>query len=120
MAEHNLLGEKGERIAAQYLESKGYQILAKNYRLRHLEIDIVCQQKDLLVVVEVKTRSSPFLADPELTVSRKKQGSIVKVANHYCKEKEADMEVRFDIISIVLSGQKRRLEHIEDAFYPLL
>lgn len=120
MAEHNLLGTKGEDIATQYLKEKGYEILARNYRLRHQEIDIVCQYGDVVVIVEVKTRSSPFLADPELTVSRKKQHSIVKVTNYYCEEHEVDAAVRFDIISIILSKEKKRLKHIEDAFYPLL
>lgn len=120
MATHNELGEQGERIAADFLVKKGYQIIRKNYRFKHQEVDIICLYDDLLVVVEVKTRNSHFLAGPEETVTKKKQRSIVKVTNHFMAEEELDLDVRFDIISIILNNSICEIDHLEDAFYPLI
>ena len=120
MASHNELGEKGEAIALDYLQKKGYAILARNYRFKRWEIDIVAEKDNLVVIVEVKTRHSRFMAGPEQTVTRAKQKSIVKTAHEFMVESERDNEVRFDIISILLNDYELDLEHLEDAFYPTL
>ncbi|MFK8043980.1 MAG: YraN family protein [Crocinitomicaceae bacterium] len=120
MANHNEIGEKGEALAKSFLEKKGYKILATNYRFKKLEIDIVSEFKGKLVVAEVKTRQSSYLAGPEDTVSKSKQRGIVKCANAYIIENEIDMETRFDIISIILNQNEKSIDHLEDAFYPLL
>lgn len=118
MAEHNELGKKGEQMAADYLSKKGYKILERNYRFRQLELDILAMDKDELVVVEVKTRQTDYLAGPEVTVTKKKQRDLVKAANAYILEKDMDVETRFDIISIILNQYESSIDHIEDAFYP--
>jgi len=120
MANHNEIGKKGEKIAQSYLKKKGYRILATNYRFKKLEVDIICEKDDYLVVVEVKTRQSSYLAGPEDTVSKTKQKGIIKCANAYIIEYEIDMETRFDIISVLLNNNTQDIEHIEGAFYPLL
>lgn len=120
MAKHNELGEKGERIAREFLIKKEYEILDTNYRFKHLELDIICKKNDLLIVVEVKTRTSSFLVGPHETVTKSKQKSLIKITNQYIIEKEIDMEVQFDIISIILNQKECLIEHIEDAFYPTL
>lgn len=120
MAEHNELGKEGEKIAAKYLKEKNFEILEKNYRFKHLELDIVTKKDEQLIVVEVKTRASEYMAGPHETVSKKKQKDIIKATNEYIYEHDIDLEVRFDIISIILNNQDRKIEHIEDAFYPTL
>jgi putative endonuclease len=70
--------------------------------------------------VEVKTRISNYLNDPALMVPLKKQKQIIKAADEYIKEHDIDMPWRFDIISIVVNSKERKIEHIEDAFYPTL
>lgn len=120
MADHNELGIQGELIAKSYLLKKGYRILACNYRFKKFEVDIICLKDELLVVVEVKTRQSDFMAGPEKTVTRAKQRSIITAANAYITDNELDYETRFDIISIILNSNQREIEHLEDAFYPLL
>jgi putative endonuclease len=120
MADHNELGIKGEAIAKNFLLQKGYQILSCNYRFKKFEIDIICLHKDLLVVVEVKTRQTQFMAGPDKTVSKSKQKAIISAANAYIIENEIDNEVRFDIVSIILNEHKQEIEHLKDAFYPLL
>ena len=118
MAEHNELGKRGEKIAESFLLQKGYQLLAKNYRFKHLELDLIFQDDDTLIVVEVKTRASDFMAGPEITVSKKKQKDIVKVANEFIIDRDLDLETRFDIVSIILNEREQIIDHIEDAFYP--
>ena len=76
MAEHNELGKKGEALAVTFLNKNGYKILAKNYRFKKLELDIIAEYKNELIIVEVKTRASRYLAGPEVTVTKNKQKLI--------------------------------------------
>jgi len=119
MAEHNELGNKGEELATQFLKKKGYKIMSRNYRFKKLEIDIIAEFKNELIIIEVKTRASRFLAGPEETVTKSKQRSIIKAAQQYIIEHEIDLETRFDIISIILNQNEISIDHLEDAFYPL-
>ena len=120
MAKHNILGNKGEQAAAEYLAGKSYKILARNKRYEHLEIDIIAEHKDMIIFVEVKSRSGTYFEQPFQAVTKKKQKKIIKAANIYIEENEIDLEARFDIISIVEQNGKFQIEHIEDAFYPLV
>ena len=120
MAKHNELGRKGEEIALQHLKKNQYSILETNWRFGKDEIDIIAKKEDMLVIVEVKTRSSNYLTEPEFAVTKKKQGFIIRAANAYIDKKDLELECRFDIISIVVYPQDHTLEHIEDAFYPTL
>jgi len=116
MAKHNQLGKKGEEESIHFLLSQSYQILEKNYRYDRAEIDIIAKKDDLIIFVEVKTRSSPFYGNPEDFVSEAQQKRIVKAASHYIEEKQIDMNFRFDIIAII---NHKELLHFEDAFYPI-
>jgi len=120
MAEHNDLGKKGEEIAAAYLEKKGYLILEKNWRQWRNEIDIIAMNGKCLVIVEVKTRQSNFFGEPEMAVTRDKQKALIRSANAYVRYKNIHSEVRFDILSIIISKTAEQIHHIEDAFYPML
>lgn len=120
MAEHNELGKAGETAAANYLIDQGYTILERNWRFQKDEIDIIAQKGNLLVVAEVKTRSSNYIEEPEAAVTRKKQKSIIKAANQYVCEKELVVDVQFDVISLIFAGSNFTLEHIPDAFYPVV
>jgi len=118
MADHNELGKKGEELAFHYLVKKGYKILAKNWRFKRNEIDIIAEYNNTLIIVEVKTRASRFLAGPEETVTKSKQKTIIKVADAYIQDYEIDIDTRFDIISIILNSKETDIEHLVDAFYP--
>ncbi|NOZ34631.1 MAG: YraN family protein [Chlorobi bacterium] len=120
MAEHNLLGQRGEDAATEYLAGKGYKILVRNKRYGHLEIDIIAEHRDMIIFAEVKSRSGIYFEQPFQAVTLKKQKKIIKAANIYIEENEIDLEARFDIISIVEENGKFVIEHIEDAFYPLV
>jgi len=116
MAEHNELGEKGEKFAVEYLLKNGYNILEKNYRYLKAEVDIIAQKGEVLVGVEVKTRSSDYFEDPQDAVKPKKIKLLVSAIDYYVVQRDLDVEVRFDIIAILYQNNKFTLEHLEDAF----
>lgn len=120
MAEHNELGVLGEEIAVDYLKRQGYKILTRNYRHKKEEVDIIAQHNKTLIVIEVKARNSDYHQSPQEAVTKKKQASIIKVANAYIEENEIDLETRFDVIAILITEKEINVEHFEDAFYPLL
>lgn len=116
MARHNELGKLGEKIASEYLQTKGYLIREQNWRCGKVEIDIVAEVNCRLVIVEVKTRTDDF-ADPLDAVDAKKQHNLVRAANAYLNYTDLDMEVQFDIITIIGTPEDYKLEHFPDAFY---
>lgn len=118
MIEQHELGKKGEEFAVHFLASKGFKILEKNWRFLKDEVDIIAQDKDILVVVEVKTRSSAYFGEPFTAVTHKKQSFLIRAANAYIEKNNVNLECRFDIISIVFAEKKHQIEHISDAFYP--
>lgn len=120
MAEHNDLGQNGELMARDYLREKGYQILETNWVHGKDEIDIIAENDDYLVFVEVKTRSSNYFGEPQVFVNRQKQRMMIHAANAYIEKTDSDKEVRFDIIAVTVSREKTRIDHVDDAFYPLL
>ena len=118
MAKHLILGQKGEDIAADYLERHGYIILDRNWRCGHKELDLVVTKDNTVVFVEVKTRSSLDWGDPYEAVTDRKIRRIVNSADAYIRFNCIDMDARFDIISIVVDGGVFKIEHIEQAFLP--
>ena len=109
-------GKLGEDLAVEYLVNKGYQILERNWRTGHKEIDIIALDGNTLVAVEVKTRKSNTYGEPDIAVGLMKQKMLIWAADAYVRYKNLDVEVRFDIISIVITDTGEHIEHIEDAF----
>ncbi len=120
MLQTNELGKAGEDMAAEYLKKKGYRILERNWRFGRNEIDIVARDGNIVVIAEVKTRSSSFFAEPETAVTRDKQRILVRSANAYVRYNRINLEVRFDVIAILFSPGGEQINHIEDAFYATL
>jgi putative endonuclease len=118
MAQHNDTGKEGEEMAVLFLVKKGYRIVSRNFRYKKSEIDIIAVKDKTIAFVEVKTRTNAFFQEPELSVTRSKQKQITLGANYYIQENDIDLDIRFDIIAITLFGNK--INHIEDAFYPLV
>lgn len=121
MAEHNDLGKNGEDFAVNFLEEKGYKIIARNWRCGNLELDIVALDGDTLVFVEVKTRHSDYI-DPRTSMSKSKIRNYVNAVTLYIKKKQIMSDFRLDVIIIVMqSGFDNRgmyVEHYEDAILP--
>lgn len=120
MAEHNETGKRGEELAAEFLKKKGCKIRETNWRLFRYEVDLIAEENGILVIAEVKTRTSTTVAAPETAVTREKQRHLIAAANAYIRLKGLNMEVRFDIVSIVMAGENHQLTYIPDAFYALV
>jgi putative endonuclease len=120
MAKHNELGKLGEQLAIKHLRGKGFQILEVNWYFGHHEIDIIARDGEMLVVVEVKTRATDVFGEPEMAVNKQKQRSIVKAADAYLQQHDLNIETRFDVVSVIITPNERRIFHIDDAFYPIM
>lgn len=119
MAHHNKLGRKGEDLARQFLEQKGYDILAMNWRYQRAEVDIIATQGDWIIFVEVKTRTSDTYGRPETFVTSTKGQLMAQAAFAYIEETDHHGEVRFDVISILIPPNgPAEITHFEDAFFP--
>lgn len=112
MARHNELGKKGEDRAADYLTERGYVILDRNWRMGHLELDIVCRKDNLLVIAEVKTRKVSNVRPGELLSFRKRR-YLRQAAGAYIRWKGVEEEVRFDLL--LVTGAGLEVEHIQEA-----
>ncbi|MEG1545036.1 MAG: YraN family protein [Tannerellaceae bacterium] len=117
MAIRNDTGKEGEAQARAYLEKQGYTILHSNWHWHHYELDLVATADQMLVVVEVKTRSADYLISPEEAVDSKKIRRIVAAADAYARYFNVCLPVRFDVITIIKGKEGDELEHIDDAFY---
>ena len=116
MIDPHELGKIGEELAINYLINKGYQILERNWHSGHKEIDIIALDGDTLVAIEVKTRKSNTFGDPDIAVGVMKQKMLIWAADAYVRYKNLEVDIRFDILSIVFTDQGPEIEHIEDAF----
>lgn len=113
-------GRAAEDFARQYVVNLGYTILDTNWHIGHLELDIVALDGDQLVIIEVKSRYGIPFEHPSEAVTPAKMKRIVEAAEAYIMFKNLDMEVRFDIITVIIQGFDFDLEHFTDAFYPML
>ncbi len=117
MGKHNEFGKQGEQLAVAFLLKHGYEICAQNYRYQKAEIDIIARQRETLAIVEVKSRKMGFLEDVSTTINAKKRQLLVLAADHYVQEKDLDVEVRFDVITVIQKGTNFEIDHLENAFY---
>lgn len=115
---HTEFGVKGEDVACNLLISKGFEILDRNFRWSHLEIDIIARFQYKVIFIEVKTRTTAIFGEPYMAVSKTKQKQLIRIANAYLMQRKIDSEVRFDVVSVILNSKETRVEHIEDAFQP--
>lgn len=110
-------GSRGEDLAADHLEAAGYRVLARNYRTKAGEIDIVALQGSTLVFCEVKTRRDDRFGVPAEAVDRAKQSRLRRLAAHWLVEhKPGPVDVRFDVVSVIVRNGSSELTHIPDAF----
>lgn len=112
------IGKEKEAAACEYLKSKGYEILAVNYRSRYSEIDIVAKNKKELVFVEVKYRKNDVYGGSMYAVDRKKRRNISRCAGYYIYRERIsqDTPIRFDVIAM----DGNQITHIKNAFEAVL
>jgi putative endonuclease len=117
MSKNHALGQKGEQLAADFLEKNGYALLARNWRWGKAEVDLIAQTGQTLVFVEVKTRTHTRFGFPDEAVGAKKERLMVEAAGQFMYLREWENEFRFDVIGIVL-GAEAEIRHYPDAFFP--
>lgn len=117
MGNNKELGDKGEAIASDYLQKEGYQIEARNYRYSRNEVDIIARKNDLMIFVEVKTRTSTYFGYPEESVTRRKAELIMQAAENYIFENNWKGRIRFDIIAIEFKENQHQVHYFPDAFF---
>jgi putative endonuclease len=108
------IGRQGEELAAAFLEKKGFVVVARNYRYKHAEIDLIVQKDDWMIFVEVKARSSSAFGEPETFVDWKKGRKMMEAAEEFIFSNDWKGHIRFDIVSVKL-GNPPEIRHFEDA-----
>ncbi|MDD3194582.1 MAG: YraN family protein [Paludibacter sp.] len=120
MTPHHQLGKSGEELAKAFLVSKDYAIRATNLFIGKLEIDIIAEKDGILIIVEVRTRSTDWYMQPEASVDYRKMKHLTQAAQGYVKLIRWKGETRFDVIAIVTRPDGSfRIDHFEDAFQPV-
>lgn len=112
------LGKHGEDLATTFLQQKGFTIITRNYRQKTGEIDIIAKDKQTLVFVEVKTRSSLLFGQPFEAVTTAKQSQLNRIALDFMtRNKLLEQAARFDVISILIpKNGKAEIEHLQNCF----
>lgn len=111
------LGKSGEDLAVSFLKKNGFEILERNYRFGHKEIDIIGKDKNTIVFIEVKTGRSKNFGSPQERVNLKKQKSLIEVAQDYIQKNNLpNFDFRFDVVAIEFEKGNRKIEHIKNAF----
>lgn len=115
MKHNQRIGKWGEEKAEDYLIQKGYEIIGRNIRTPYGEIDIIAKLKDMIIFVEVKTRTSNKMGLPEESITPRKQEHMIACAEHYAMENELD-QWQIDVISIEgKSGLTPKVTYFENA-----
>ena len=113
-------GAFGEEQTALYLINRGYRILARNYRRKCGEIDIIAEKDGVIAVVEVKTRKFGSLTEGAAAVTREKQSRIIKAARSYLAETGTEAEVRFDVAEVTITTENNprllEIKYYKNAF----
>lgn len=111
-------GQAGELLAERFLQAKGYRILARNLRTSLGELDLVAEDRGVLVFVEVKARATEAFGGAVLAVNRRKQAKLVRLASQYLAQHHlSDRVCRFDVV--LVQGRpfsNSRIEHLQNAF----
>lgn len=115
MARHNETGKWGENVACEYLKSKGYAIVDRNWRSGHYEVDIIAMSANRIIFVEVKTRDKDMEAAYD-AFDTGKQRRLVHSANAFVQAYNIPHDIQYDLITIVGEEHNYRMEHHEDLY----
>lgn len=117
----NDIGNRGEDLAASFLERAGYTVLERNYRFKRREVDLVCLDSDEgeeVVFVEVKTRTGKAFGPPEASITTEKEDALIEVGRAYLHERRLEgASARFDVVTVLLRNGDPQIEHYENAFW---
>ena len=116
MNNNQYLGKTGEKLSVDFLIGKRFKIQNRNWRYKKAEIDIIASKKNILIFIEVKTRKSDYFSRPEDAITSKKIELYQESAESYLEQNNLENEVRFDVISIIHTENKTKIEHFINAF----
>ena len=116
MAKHNKLGKDGELIAFMVLQRDGFAILETNWRFQKAEVDIIAQKDGFLIFIEVKTRGSKKFGNPSDSIDKKKISLYKDAVEGYLEQYPSELEVRFDVVDIIIGKDETEIEHTPNAF----
>ena len=116
MSRNQRVGKWGEDAAADYLATRGYDLVGRNIRTPYGEIDLVVQKDGQTVFVEVKARTTTGLGPPEIAVGSRKQAHMVACAEHYAQQNRID-HWRIDVVAVEQIAGKHRITHFENALH---
>ena len=117
---NNETGRRGEDLALEWLQRRGFRLLDRNWRSAHKELDLVMESSGRVHFVEVKTLTPPLLVEPFEKVDARKQSRLISAARSYISRNQVRKEVQFDVVSVVLDGDDPRVEYIPEAFFPVI
>jgi len=116
LAKHNKLGKDGELIAFMVLQRDGFTILETNWKFLKSEVDIIAEKDGFLIFTEVKTRSSKKYGKPSDAIDKKKISLYKDAVEGYLEQNPTELEIRFDVINIIIGKDETEIEHIPNAF----
>jgi len=115
-----LKGRWGENCAVEFLRKNGYSILSLGYKSRFGEVDIIAQKKNIIAMIEVKTRKNVNITKPMEAVDWRKQEKLKLTALQWIEAKKCTKQIRFDVVEVYIDGDiyspPKKINHIEDAF----
>ena len=108
-------GLTGETIAKNFLQKKGYTIIKQNFRTRYSEMDLIVKKRDILVFVEVRTKTNEHFGSPEETINKNKINRLIRSAEAYAACNKYSGKMRIDAVCIVLNpdSSPKRITHYE-------
>ncbi|HZK01310.1 MAG TPA: YraN family protein [Anaerovoracaceae bacterium] len=109
------LGKMGEAKAILYLEREGYMIVSQNYKCKFGELDIIAMEGETLVAIEVKTRRTLTFGMPCESITEKKKRHISRAFTHFAKYNQINMDMRIDVIEMLLLDGNVYINHIKNA-----
>ena len=116
MTKHNKLGKEGELIAFMVFQRDGFTILETNWKFRKAEVDIIAQKDGFLIFIEVKTRISKKYGKSSDAIDKKKISLYKDAVEGYLEQNPTELEIRFDVINIIIGKDETQIEHIPNAF----
>jgi putative endonuclease len=112
-----VLGRTGEDVAAEHYRRLGFRVLERNYRCRYGELDLVVGGPGIVVFCEVKTRSTDRFGAPSEAVGFVKQQRLRRLAAQWLSHRRpGSVQVRFDVVSVIVRGGRPEVTHVADAF----
>lgn len=111
-------GREAERLAAEWLAARGFEILDRNHAIRQGEVDLVCREGEVLCFVEVRSRGTAALGSPAETVDARKRARVVAAATHWALAHGGlERPIRFDVVAVTFEeGAAPAVEHVRNAF----